>query len=592
MKKNLKIILTLLFCLGTAVSFSSPVRVIRTAAGGRVRTLDPAFADDLASRNLLGAVYDTLLEYDYDARPYRLKAAMLEKMPEPAGDFKSYRFKLRDDLYFADDPVFAGQKKKITSRDVLFSFLRIADARNHSPLFWLFRKRVAGIDAFNAASARMEKGDFSLYEKGIKGFEILSEREFVIRLTKPDPRFLYALAMPNCGIVSRKAVLHYGERLARHPVGSGPFVLKEWINDCRITLERNPRFRREFYPGARSVADRQKPLPLADKIEIFLVKQAMTAWMLFLQGNLDCQALDKDNADLAGGGTLPEVLQKRGIRLWRVPEFEVRYVGFNFSDPLLGKNLKLRQALSLAFDVRRRIEHAGNQLLPAHGPVPPGVAGFDEKFRNPWMACDREKAKKLLAEAGFPGGVDPVTGKRLKLTFDQTGNTPSHRQTGEILTGELAALGIDVVSVLNNNPRFYEKLRGGKMQLFRLSWIGDYPDAENFLQLFYSGNRSGCNRTGFSDPVFDRMFEEILPLPDSPERTKKYEKMIRYLAGRCVWIYEGYPISYQLNHAWLENFTPHDFGFTRWKYLSVNVKKRKELKKSFRPVKMSELNKK
>ena len=588
--KSIRTVTALLLLLWAAVSFAAPLRVINTSAGGRVRTLDPVFADDLASRNLLGAVYDTLLEYDYDARPYKLKPAMLKSMPRPSEDFKSYFFELRDDLFFAADPVFGGRQRKITSQDVLFSILRIADARNHSPLFWLFRGRVAGIDGFHRASRAEKKGELRLYDRGITGFVIHTEKTFTIRLTRPDPRFLYTLAMPNCGIVSREAVVHYGESFARHPVGSGPFILKEWINDCRIVLERNPAFRQEYYVGAASAEDRTRPLPLADKIIIKLVKQSMTGWMLFLQGHLDYQALDKDNADLAGGGELPPVLVKRGIRLWRVPEFEIRYTGFNFSDPLLGKNLKLRQAMSLAFDSARRIEHAGNQLLGASGPVPPGVAGYDEKFRNPWMAHDLEKAKKLLAEAGYPGGIDPRTGKRLAFTFDQTGNTSSHRQVGELTQAEFAALGIEIKPILNNNPRFYEKLRQNKMQLFRLSWIGDYPDAENFFQLFYSGNIGGCNRTGFSDPVFDRMYEEILGMSDTPERTEKYRRMVRYLAGHCVWIYEGFPVSYQLNHAWLENFTPHDFGFARWKYLSVNTRLRERLKKSFRPVGLGELN--
>ena len=589
MARGVKIILTLLFVFQTAVSFSSPQRVIRTAAGGRVRTLDPALADDLASRNLIGAIYDTLLEYDYKSRPYKLKPAMLRQMPVPSQDFKSYRFQLKDDLFFAPDPVFKDKKRKITSHDVLFSFLRIADARNHSPLYWMFRNRIAGINDFHAASALAPAGDMQIYQQKVKGFEILSDTEFVIHLTRSDPRFLYALAMPNCGIVPKEAVMYYKETFARHPVGSGPFVLKEWINDCRIILEKNPYFRKDHYPEADSPADRKRPLPLADRFEILLIKQPMTAWMLFLQGNLDYQALDKDNADLAGGGDLPPVLKARGIRLQRVPEFEIRYVGFNFSNPLFAENLKLRQALSLAFSVKRRIEHSGNQLLAAQGPIPPGVAGYDANFKNPWTQHDVEKAKKLLAEAGYPGGIDSRTGKRLHLTFDQTGNSSSHRQAGEITAAEFAALGIETTPILNNNPRFYEKLRAGKMQLFRLSWIGDYPDAENFLQLFYSGNRNGCNRTGFSDPVFDRMFEEIRPMPDSPERTEKYKKMVRYLAKKCVWIYEGYPISYQLNHAWLENFIPHDFGFARWKYLSINTERQKKLKKSFRPVKMSEL---
>lgn len=144
--------------------------------------------------------------------------------------------------------------------------------------------------------------------------------------------------------------------------------------------------------------------------------------------------------------------------------------------------------------------------------------------------------------------------------------------------------------MLNNNPRFYEKLRQGKLQLFRLSWVGDYPDAENFLQLFYSKNIGGCNRIGFSDPEFDRMFEAILPMPDSPERTRRYREMVEYLAGKVPWVFEGFPIAYQLNHAWLQNYRPHDFAFARWKYLTVDPEERERIRKSFRPLSFRELN--
>lgn len=117
--------------------------------------------------------------------------------------------------------------------------------------------------------------------------------------------------------------------------------------------------------------------------------------------------------------------------------------------------------------------------------------------------------------------------------------------------------------MLNNNPRFYEKLRQGKLQLFRLSWVGDYPDAENFLQLFYSKNIGGCNRVGFSDPEYDRMFEGDPADAGSPERTERYREMVRYLGTKWSDGFEGFPIAYQLNHAWLENYHPHDFAFAR-----------------------------
>ncbi len=593
--RRLSAALLLAVAVTAAAAGGEPLRILHTSGGSRVKTLDPAQADDLSSRNLTGAIYDTLLQYDYLARPYRLIPSMLAEMPVGNATHDRYRFRLRNDLRFADDPVFAGlpeSARRITSDDVLYSILRIADARNHSPVYWLFRGKIRGLDAFHEATAKAPRGDFSLYDAGIEGFRRIDDLNFELYLTRPDPRFLYMLAMPNAAVVCRRAVERYGEEIARHPVGSGPFRLTEWINDYKLQLDRNPDYRVEYFPQAETPADRTRPLPLADRVILYLVKQPMSSWLLFLQGKLDLNALDKDNLDLiAGGGKeLAPALKARGIRLLRTPEFEVRYVGFNFADPRLGGNLALRRALSLAYDVQRRVEHTNFQLIPAQGPIPPGVAGFDPEFRNPNAADDPERAKALLAEAGYPGGIDPATGKRLRFTFDQTGNSSAYRQLGELTAADFARIGVETEPVLNNNPRFYEKLRQGKLQLFRLSWVGDYPDAENFLQLFYSKNIGGCNRTGFSDPVYDRMFEAILPMADSPERTRRYREMAEYLTKQCPWIFEGFPISYLLHHSWLQNYHPHDFAFSRWKYLTVDPAEREKVRKTFTPLTFRELN--
>ena len=593
--RRLSAALLLAVAVTAAAAGGEPLRILHTSGGSRVKTLDPAQADDLSSRNLTGAIYDTLLQYDYLARPYRLIPSMLAEMPVGNATHDRYRFRLRNDLRFADDPVFAGlpeSARRITSDDVLYSILRIADARNHSPVYWLFRGKIRGLDAFHEATAKAPRGDFSLYDAGIEGFRRIDDLNFELYLTRPDPRFLYMLAMPNAAVVCRRAVERYGEEIARHPVGSGPFRLTEWINDYKLQLDRNPDYRVEYFPQAETPADRSRPLPLADRVILYLVKQPMSSWLLFLQGKLDLNALDKDNLDLiAGGGKeLAPALKARGIRLLRTPEFEVRYVGFNFADPRLGGNLALRRALSLAYDVQRRVEHTNFQLIPAQGPIPPGVAGFDPEFRNPNAADDPERAKALLAEAGYPGGIDPATGERLRFTFDQTGNSSAYRQLGELTAADFARIGVETEPVLNNNPRFYEKLRQGKLQLFRLSWVGDYPDAENFLQLFYSKNIGGCNRTGFSDPVYDRMFEAILPMADSPERTRRYREMAEYLTKQCPWIFEGFPISYLLHHSWLQNYHPHDFAFSRWKYLTVDPAEREKVRKTFTPLTFRELN--
>ena len=583
--------LALIFC-----SVNASERVIYSASGGRVKSLDPALADDFASRNLTSAIFDTLLEYDYVDRPYHLKPAMLAEMPVANSDFTRYDFKLRDDLYFADAPDLHLPKseRRITAKDVKFSFLRIADSRNHSPVYWMFRSKIPGFDEFHDATAKLPAGDDSIYDREVAGFVIKDDLNFSILLNRPDPRFLYILAMPNAGIVPRRILQQKGADFAFAPVGSGAFILEKWIPDYRITLVRNPDYRREFFPQAENPADRERPLPLADRVEIKLIKQPMTSWLLFLQGGLDFNAVDKENLDFVSGagGELSPVLKRRGIRLLRLPEFEIRYIGFNFNDPQLGSNLHLRRALSLAFNVERRINFFGGQMLRAHTVIPPGVAGHDEAFRNECSMDDLVAAAKELSVAGFPNGVDPSSGKKLHFTFDQGGNTSACRQLGELLAADFGAIGVEVESVLNNNPRFYEKLRQKKFQLFRLSWVGDYPDAENFLQLFYSGNINSCNRTGFSDPEYDKLYEKILTMPDCPERTQIYQQMAAILAEKCVWILEGFPISWMLYHSWLENYVPGDFAFNFYKYLSIDPERRNAARKDFRPLSFSELQRK
>lgn len=564
-------------------------RIVYSAQGGKVKSFDPVLADDLGSFNIIGALFDTLVQYDYTKRPYTLKPSMLAEMPRFAKDFRSCRFKLRDDLRFADHPVFKGSSQKITVDDVFFSLKRLCDPRKNSPLYWILRGKIAGMEHFRAAALKAEAFDFAPYDLPVRGMIKHNALEFTLCFTSPQPRFLYLLAMPSTAVVSRKAEEYYRSKFGDVPVSSGAFKIKNYRRDYKLHLERNKDFRREFFAEAQNVSDRNRPLPLADEIVLYTVKQPVTAWLLFLQGNIDYNAIGKDDADLVAGGDLPSALKKRYIRLLRTPSFEIRYIGFNCNDPLLGKNKKLRQALSLAYNVRARIIHANGQLLRAHTPIPPGVAGHDEKFINSWSRDDLEKAKKLLAEAGFPGGIDPATGAPLVLTFDQSGDTTSHRQIAELTRKEFKQLGIELHCIFNFKPRFFDRLRRNRMQLFRLSWTGDYPDAENFLQLFYSGNTGSCNRTGYSSPEFDRLYEKILAMPDTPEREKLCRQAAALAADGAPWIFEGFPVSYQLLNPWLENYLPHDFEFTRLKYLTVDPAKREQKKKQFRPLSFSEL---
>ncbi len=562
--------------------------------GRRIASLDPVLAADTTSQSVAGAFYDTLLQYRYTAGDYKLEPSMLAKMPEVSEDMKTYTCELRDDLYFADGAPFAGRGKdarRITSRDAVFSILRLADPRLRSPGYWVIRDRIRGLDKFRSAAQKLPSGDLSVYDSGCEGLEIVSDTVFRIHLETPNPRFHYSLALPYCAVVSRDAVKHYGENFAMNPLGSGPYILKKWEQDYVLEMERNPDYRKEFYPFAEEESERTRLLPLADRITCYLVKQPVSSWLMFLQGELDYYALDADhfesivNEDME----LAATLRNRGITLRQSPQLETNYIGFNFGDPLLAGNKNLRIAITLAFDKKLRIKHSSGRFIPAYGLIPPGADGALEKEDVPYPEQNIELAKEYLKKAGYPDGIDPETGKPLVISFDQTGSDTFFRQTAELFAEDLHKIGIELKPEFNTRPRFFQKLASGSMQMFRLSWTGDYPDAENFLQLFYGPNAGSCNRISYRNPEYDAMYEEILSLPDTEERRKKYKKMAKYLTAECPWIFETHTVAFILTHDWLKNYIPHDFAFNRWKYLSSDSAKRKAKRKNFTPISMGEL---
>ncbi len=570
-------------------------RVLHTSLNKILATLDPALAADTACQYMTAAFYDTPLQYSFTARPYKLEPSMLAEMPEIENGSTVFHCRLRDDLYFQPGECFPGknrEERKITSKDVVFSILRLADTRLKSSGYWLIRGKVKGIEAFRERTGKAPSGDLSPYDSGCEGLKILDDRRFTITLNAPDPRFIYALAMPYFSVVSRKAVEYWGDKFADHPVGSGPFILTSWRKDYQIRMKRNPEYRTEYFNSASRETDRKRPLPLLDEIVCSFIKQPLAGWLLFLQGELDFYVLDGENfaAVVNERLELAPSLVKRGITLARTPEFQTNYIGFNFTDPLLGRNENLRKAISLAFDKQKRQLFFSGRIEPAYGPVPPGADGYLDK-PEPFGEKNLPLARKYLELAGYPGGMDPSTGKPLEISFDQAGSDSFYRQTAELLAIDLLEIGIKLRPEFNNRARFLQKLAQGQTQLFRLSWTGDYPDAENFLQLFYGPNAGSSNRVCCSFPEFDRMYREIREMPDSPERRKKYESMAKWITGKCPWIFESHPVSFLLQHGWLENYRAHDFAFNRWKYLSVDSTERNRKKAAFKPLSMKELRK-
>lgn len=563
------------------VSFSSTTRI---------RGLDPATSGEVSSSLAISRIYEGLLQYDYLARPYKVIPGLAESMPGVSDDGLVYTFKIRKGIYFQDDPCFPnGKGRELTARDFEYSIKRVADVKNVSSGFWAYNGRIKGIDVFHEMSQKPEPTD---YDMEVEGLTVLDSHTLQITVTEAYPQLLYVLTMHYAYAVPREAVEMYGKKFTNHPVGTGPYRLVEWRRNSRIEFERNPKWaetgRVETYPAAGTpeqeaaglLKDAGKPIPFIDRLIQFVVDDTSTSWMMFLAGQFDSSVISPDNWDtvIMPDKSLSDSLGKRGIELISSPYTAVYYMGFNWDDPLVGasddpeqnvRNRKLRQALSCAYEFAQMNQFMNNRLYPIEGPVPTPLAG-ELKEPSPYR-FNLEKAKKLLVEAGYPEGIDSKTGRRLELNIELGKSDTNTRQSMELMADMYQKIGVVLKSNYNTWPAFIEKMNRRQAQLFLLAWVADYPDAENFLALFYSQNESpGPNHSNYRNAEIDRRYEQVRIMHDSPERTALYEEMANIIVEDAPWVFMYQPMTFELKHNWVDNYLPHDYPYGMEKYHRVN----------------------
>ena len=585
-KREVALLLTGLFAVGAAAGVFldalalDPSRAAAAGRGGaepaayrrvieRVASLDPVDAASVYAARCDALVYETLLEYDYDARPYALKPCLAAGMPEISADGREYAFVIDTNAAFAADACFgtlpdgSPASRHVAAADFVYSLKRLADAKLATSGYWLLEGRVKGIEAFREASKGPGPTDYSL---PVEGLRAPAPDRLEIVLSAPSPVFLWLLAMPYAAAVPHEAVARYGDRFREHPVGTGPYVLSAWRRNHAMRFARNPAWRGWRDPSV--AADAAAGLAPFDEILFPVIDDPSTQWLAFLSGALDLQGeVSRDNWDevVMADGSLNPKLAAKGISMARMPTLEVSYIGINMEDPLLGDNRKLRQALNAAFDSARWADYYRGRAVPADGPVPPEVAGFDPSPLPFGRGAD--VAARLLAEAGFPGGRDPATGRRLRLTLDVGRTTQDMRESTELLVAFMDRCGIELVPEYHSWPAFLKKVSERRSQLFRIAWVGDYPDAENFLQLFYGPNASpGPNRCNYSNLAFDALFREAMAAP-ADRRLELYREMQGMVKEDCPWIFMSNATALSLSGPRLARYRPHDFPYGMEKHL-------------------------
>ncbi len=553
--------------------------VRRAALGAKIRGLDPQDIGDTISASVAGQIFETLYTYAYLERPYRLIPSLAAADPEISPDGLTLTIPVRPGIFFADDDSFPGGKgRELTSEDFIYAWKRMADLNNRSTNYSaIFQGWVEGLDEFRASTSAGEAD----YDRPVAGLSAPDRYTIVIRLTKPYPFLVYWLAHLPTAPVAREAAARYGAELVNHPVGTGPYRLEGDFRSNRFALARNPGYRIETYPAkgqesdleAGLLRDAGRRIPFIDRIEYSLIEESQPLWLAFLDGQLDASGIPKDNFGevITPGRELEGRLRERGIRLIKFEDPAVFYYGFNMADPLVGKNLPLRRAMSLGFDRETYIESFfnGRGRIPI-GPIPPAFPGFRPENVNPWTRYDPAAARALLAEAEkIHGG--PL--QALKVAVPGTDTTI--RQNGEFFRVQMERIGLKLEMDYMTWPRFQDANRTGSHQVFALGWQADYPDAQNFLLLFYGPNRSpGPNSCNFSDPEFDRLYREASVLPAVAERVPYYHRMEDIVIEQCPWILTIYRVNYVLVHSWLRNYKPHEFAEGTVRFQAVDEAER------------------
>ncbi|WGK64165.1 ABC transporter substrate-binding protein [Croceiramulus getboli] len=460
-------------------------RVFRYNEQYQIATLDPAFARNPPIIWPTNQLFNGLVQLD-DSLAIKPDIAKSWTVSE---DALTYTFTLRDDVFFHKHPLFSGpdSTRRAVADDFTYSFDRLKDPKVASPGSWVLAN--------------------------VKQYKAINDSVFEIRLKQPFPAFMGLLSMRYCSVVPYEIVNHYGSDFRSNPVGTGPFQFKRWEEGVKLVLRRNDHYYERDEQG--------RSLPYLEAIAITFLPDKQSEFLQFAQGNLDfLNSLDPSYKDelLTNTGSLREKYQEE-VKMIRGPFLNTEYIGFflGSSTPEV-QNKYLRQAVNYGFDRSKMIKYLRNDIgIPAiHGFIPKGLPGFESIEGYDY---DPEKARQLLA-------------RYQKETGDESpsisiGTNSQYLDICEYIQRELEKIGLQVnIDVMP--PSTLRQLKStGKLDAFRASWIADYPDAENYLSLYYSENHTpnGPNYTHFTSAVFDSLYEKSLSITQIEDRKRLYATM-------------------------------------------------------------------
>lgn len=505
-----------------------------------IASLDPAFAKSQSVMWAVHQLYNTLVEIDDSLNII----PSLARSWDISEDHLTFTFHLRTDVFFQDNNAFPeGRGRKMTAHDVAYSLGRIVDKNVASSGAWIFNNRIDTLQPFMA----------------------INDSTFRLKLIKPFRPILGVLSMQYCSIVPREVVEKYGKDFRSHPCGTGPFQMVAWEEGQALIFKKNPNYFETDSAGAR--------LPYLDGIKVTFLENKATEFLEFQQQRLDfVNDIDPSFKD--------EVLTKSGnlrtdwvgkIVLQKHPYLTTEYLGILEdttkqivkTSPL--KDVRIRKAINYGFNKRKMMLYVRNSIgTPAtSGFVPLGFPSFDST-RVKGYDYNPDETLRLLKEAGYPNGhgLPPIP----LLTV------PIYADLASFIANDLLQLGIKINVEVVQKSLLLEQTAKSEALFFRGSWIADYPDAENFLSVFYSKNPAPPNYTRYNNPGFDKLYDEALKDDNDSLRFETYQKADQLMISDAPVVPLWYDMVVRLVQPYIKNFKPNSLNLLELRRVKIEKK--------------------
>ncbi|HEV6965954.1 ABC transporter substrate-binding protein [Roseateles sp.] len=584
-------------CLGLHASAhgAEPVKTLRYAFKVAETGFDPARLSDIYSRTLTSHIFESLYTYDPLARPTRIVPLIAAGEPEISADYKTFTVKVTPGIYFADDPAFKGRKREVTAQDFVYSVKRFADPATNSQGWSSYEDQgIVGLNELREQVLKTKK-PFP-YDTEIAGLKALDRYTLQIKTHEPRPRLVESILAGNdlYGAVAREVVEFYGDRIMEHPVGTGPFVLKEWRRSSQIVFERNPTYRERHYEATPAPGDKEaqaiyakfkgRRIPMIDRVVVDIIVETQPRWLAFLNNEHDFieRMPEEFITQAAPGGKLAPNLAKRGMRAVFTLSPDVTLTCFNMDDPIVGgmapAKIALRRAMSLAYDVNREIQLARRgQAIPAQAPSMPNTSGYDPAFKSEMGDYDPARAKALLDMYGYvdkdgDGWRDMPDGSPLVIVRNTEPNS-LNRSIDELWDKALRTVGIRMEIKIQQWPENLRAAQAGTFQVWPFGSMASQPDGQGLLQRYYGPAGGTANMARFKDARFDALYDRMQALPDGPEREALFKEAKRIAVAYMPYKVHVHRIVTDIEQPWMSGFYRPLFWQDFWQFVDIDPAK-------------------